>query len=176
MHWLLIDVSGLIGKPGAARKLTESGQVQDLKSGLGRVDVADSVQVDLTLTSTEGAIAVTGRVQGRLQLSCSRCLVEFGQDFALGLKEMFYLEPAAAEGNDGYDVGEDQTVNLEPMLRDAIVLNIPIKPVHSPECKGLCTICGADLNISDHSHDEEPVDVRWTVLQDLVKKGLIKDE
>lgn len=167
MHWLLFDVSSLIGKPGATRKLTESGQVQGWQTGLGRVDESNPVHVDLTLSSADGGIAVTGAVQGRFELSCSRCLVSYGQDFNLELDERFYSDPEAAENNDGYEMGE-QTVDLEPMLRDAIVLNIPIKPVHSAECKGLCLVCGADLNTSGCRHGDEPVDIRWSALKGLV--------
>lgn len=167
MHWLTIDVSSLIGKPGATRKLTESGQVQGWQTGLGRVDESNPVHVDLTLASAVGGIGVSGAVQGRFELCCSRCLIEYGQDFGLELNEQFYSDPQAAESNDGYKMDE-QTVDLEPMLRDAIVLNIPIKPVHSVDCKGLCPVCGADMNTSNCRHGEQPVDIRWAALKGLV--------
>jgi uncharacterized protein len=168
MHWLLIDVSGLIAKPGTTRELKASGPILGLASGLGRVDDADPVHVDLVLTGEHEGISATGKVWGRFHLSCSRCLVEYAEDFASELDEMFYYDPAAADSRDGYEVGEDQTVTLEPMLRDAIVLSIPIKPVHADDCRGLCTVCGADLNTSDCRHEQVPVDLRWAALKDLI--------
>jgi DUF177 domain-containing protein len=167
MHWLHIDVSDLAGKPGSSRILSAEGSVQGMVSGLGRVDEVEPVHVDLTLTSSENGIGVGGRAWGRFQLSCSRCLIEYGEDFGVDLDEMFYFEPQLAEEKDGYEV-KDQTVDLEPMLRDAIVLNIPIKPVHAEDCRGLCAVCGADLNVTDCKHGDEPVDVRWERLKDLI--------
>lgn len=167
MHWLYIDVSDLAGKPGTSRILPAEGSIQGLISGLGRVDENDPVHVNLTLTSRENGVAVRGRAWGRFQLSCSRCLIEYGEAFGVDLNEMFYFEPEVAEEKDGYEV-KDQTVDLEPMLRDAIVLNIPIKPVHAEDCRGLCAVCGADLNVTNCRHGEDLVDIRWAPLRDLI--------
>ena len=109
-----------------------------------------------------------GRVTGRYVLSCSRCLVEFGEAFDFKLDEMFYFDAEQAEEKDGYEFEEDQTVDLEPMLRDAIVLNIPIKPVHAEDCLGLCPVCGADLNVTSCDHGDQQMDMRWAALKDLI--------
>jgi uncharacterized protein len=81
--------------------------------------------------------------------------------------EKFYFEPTQAELKEGYEV-RDQVIDLEPMLRDVIVLSIPMRPVHAEECKGLCPVCGADLNVSDCKHAEPEVDARWAPLQSLM--------
>ncbi|MGQ0679070.1 MAG: YceD family protein [Actinomycetota bacterium] len=171
MHWLLIDVSGLIGRTGTTKRWEKMGAIDGLLNGMGRVDESDPVEVDLDLTGTGEGIAVSGRASGRFVLNCSRCLIEYREGFALQLDEKFYLDPESAESKDGYQVEDNLTVDLEPMLRDAIVLSLPITPVHSVQCRGLCPVCGADLNNSDCRHDQEPVDFRWAPL-----KGLIADE
>ncbi|HVL51488.1 MAG TPA: DUF177 domain-containing protein [Actinomycetota bacterium] len=167
MHWLQIDVSNLAGKPGSTRKLAASGPVEGFRSGLGWVEDGDPVYIDLLLTSTRDGIEVSGEARCRLHLSCSRCLVEYEQDFRVSLDEKFYLEPGLAEEYEGYEV-RDQVIDLEPMLRDVIVLDIPITPVHAEDCKGLCPECGADLNVSDCRHAERAVDARWAPLQSLM--------
>ncbi len=167
MQWLQIDVSNLAAKPGATRELSTSGPVEGLRAGLGWVDDGDPVHVRLTLRSDHDGIAVAGEAWGRLHLSCSRCLVEYEQGFELELDEKYFFEPSLAEQKEGYEV-RDQVIDLEPMLRDAIVLSIPMRPVHAEDCKGLCPVCGADLNVSDCQHGEQAVDARWAPLQSLV--------
>ena len=166
MHWLLIDVSGLAGKPGSSRRLSASGSIPGLAGGMGRVDDGDPVHLDVTLTSREDGIVVKGRAWGQLRLSCSRCLVEYVEDFNVGQNETFYYSAEQADEQDGYEI-QDQTVDLEPMLRDAIVLNIPIRPVHAEDCRGLCPVCGTDLNIATCEHGGEAVDTRWAPLRKL---------
>lgn len=175
MHWLQIDVSNLAGKPGSTRKLASSGPVEGFRSGLGWIEDGDSIRIDLLLQSAGDGIEVTGDAWGRLHLSCSRCLIEYEQDFKLSLDEKFFFEPDVAEENEGYLV-RDQVIDLEPMLRDVIVLDIPIRPVHAEDCKGLCPECGADLNVSDCRHAEHAIDARWAPLQSLMASQSAGDD
>jgi uncharacterized protein len=167
MHWLQIDIAGLAGKPGSSRSLSASGSIPGLAGGLGRVDDAGPVYVEAILTSREDGIDVKGRAWGRFDLSCSRCLVEYVEDFGVNFKESFYHAADLAEEKDGYEIS-GHMVDLEPMLRDAIVLSIPIKPVHSEDCRGLCKVCGTDLNLATCEHVDEPGDVRWAPLRGLL--------
>ncbi|MEX2587759.1 MAG: DUF177 domain-containing protein [Actinomycetota bacterium] len=166
-NWLLVDVSGLLGGPGLSRRFEASGRIEGLHAGLGVVEEDHPVEVGLELVSSARAIRASGRVSGRLTLGCSRCLVEFVQDLDLGVEEEFYFDSALAEAKEGYEV-TGELVNLEPMLRDAIVLSIPIKPVHAADCQGLCPVCGADLNVTECGHGEPEGDLRWAPLRDLI--------
>ncbi|MEX0790549.1 MAG: DUF177 domain-containing protein [Actinomycetota bacterium] len=167
MHWLRIDVSNLAGRYGATQEIESSGPVEGFRSGLGWIEDGDSVQIELRLRNVNAGIDATGELRGKLHLSCSRCLVEYEQDFQLDVDEKFYFEPTLAELKEGYEV-RDQVVDLEPMLRDVIVLSIPMRPVHAEDCKGLCPVCGADMNVSDCRHTEHQMDARWAPLQNLV--------
>lgn len=165
--WLLVDVSGLLGSPGLARRFDATGSIPGLRVGLGEVDESDLIAVRLQMVSTEDSIRVTGWVSGRMTLACSRCLAEYGRELDVEVREYFYFDPAMAEAKDGYEV-QDESVDLEPMLRDVIVLGIPMKPVHHPDCRGLCPVCGQDLNVADCGHDEPAVDLRWAPLKGLI--------
>lgn len=166
VSWLRVDVSGLLGGPGLSRRFVASGLLEGLQAGLGVVEQGHPVEVELELVSSVRAIQATGRVSGRLTLACSRCLVEFVEDLDLGVKEDFYFDSDLAEVKEGYEV-EGEAVDLEPMLRDAIVLSIPIKPVHVEDCQGLCPVCGVDLNVTECGHGEPEGDLRWAPLKDL---------
>ncbi len=167
MHWLQIDVTNLDGLSDGSREIRSSGPVEGFRSGLGWIDDGDSVHIDLVLRSVSDSVEAVGEVRGKLHLSCSRCLVEYQEGFRLDVDEKFYFDPTAAELKEGYEV-RDQVVNLEPMLRDVIVLSIPMRPVHTDDCKGLCPECGADLNASDCKHAKQQIDIRWAPLQSLM--------
>jgi uncharacterized protein len=167
MHWLLIDVSGLVGRPGAIQDLSTTGQIGGLRGGLGWVEDDQPVRVDLTLESVREGVLVSGTAQGLLHLSCARCLVEYQQDFERKLNEIFYLDSTAAEEAEGYEVS-GEVMDLEPMLRDAIVLDIPAKPLHDDDCRGLCPVCGIDLNTGECGHAQGGDDPRWAPLRKLM--------
>lgn len=167
MHWLQIDVSNLVGTPSGTRELSTLGPIEGLRAGLGWVEEGQPVHIRFQLRGDPDGIQVTGDAWGGLRLSCSRCLLEYPEDFELSLDEKFFFEPSVAEQRDGYEV-RDQVMDLEPMLRDAIVLSIPMRPVHAEDCKGLCPVCGADLNVAECSHGEQATDERWAPLQKLL--------
>lgn len=169
MHWLLIDVSGLAGRPGAIQDVSITGNIAGLRGGLGWVEDDEPISVDLTLESLREGVQVSGSAGGLLHLSCSRCLVEYEQEFECKLDETFYFDAGEAEEREGYEV-RGKVVDLEPMLRDAIVLDIPVKPLHDAGCRGLCPVCGTDLNIDRCNHGGGGDDPRWAPLRDLMER------
>jgi uncharacterized protein len=170
MHWLLIDVSGLAGRPGAIQDLSTAGMIGGLRGGLGWVEEGELLRVDLTFESLREGVQVSGTAGGLLHLNCSRCLVEYEQEFERKLDEIFYFDAGEAEEREGYEV-HGKVVDLEPMLRDAIVLGIPVKPLHDVDCRGLCPVCGMDLNVGHCAHGRGEVDPRWAPLRKLMEKS-----
>ena len=61
----------------------------------------------------------------------------------------------------------DDHIQLEPVVRDAVLLAMPVNPVCKPDCKGLCPECGADRNVTDCGHAGGRVDLRWEPLKQL---------
>lgn len=168
MNSFVVDISELAGHPGRSRPIKGAQVIEGLKGVLGWVEDDDPVEVDLMAESLVDGIEVSGEVSGRLQLTCSRCLVHFTEPFRKPVGETFYYRQVDEE--DGYQV-EGETIDLEQMLRDIIVLSIPMNPVHSEDCKGLCPRCGNDRNEQDCGHDQAPVDIRWAPLKGLFPEG-----
>lgn len=164
MSGLILDVSDLIGRPGASRPIRCGVAVPGLRGALGWVDDDALVQLDLSADSVVDGIAVTGTVSGTMHLSCSRCLVGFDQAFEQVVDETFYYGRRESDDDDGYAV-EAEHINLEPMVRDVIVLAIPTVPLHDEACRGLCPTCGGDLNVSDCGHSQTLEDLRWAPLR-----------
>jgi uncharacterized protein len=95
-------------------------------------------------------------------------LRDFQSPFDVTLNEILAYEgqPGAEEG---YQVTGDHA-HLEPVVRDAVILAMPLNPLHAPDCKGLCPVCGGDLNEVDCGHRVERSDLRWEPLAELKKK------
>lgn len=167
MSGLTIDIADLAGHPGAVKEVSRSQALEGLSVALGRVE-DDLVELDLQAHSVIEGIQVLGRVRGKLELSCSRCLIGYEQDFEHMVDETFFFR--GGEDRGGYAV-DGHTIDLEPMVRDVVVLSIPTRPLHSLDCKGLCPECGADLNARDCGHRPDTADLRWAPLRDLKLSG-----
>lgn len=168
MSGLRIDVGSLVGRPGMARDIRTTEHVAGLTGTLGWVEESDPVRLDLTAESLLEGVGVSGTITGRMHLRCSRCLSDYIVSFRQHVDEIFYLGTPPEE--EGYQV-EGDVLDLEPMVRDHVVLAIPVNPVHSPECRGLCPTCGADLNAGDCGHGTDGMDSRWAPLVSL--QGLL---
>ena len=79
-----------------------------------------------------------------------------------------YTFPSNANENTELILADDLHIDLLPLIREYLYLDIPISPVCKPDCKGLCPICGSDLNLSNCNHDEEDGDPRFSVLKALL--------
>ncbi len=123
------------------------------------------VTVDVLLESVHGGILVTGEVDADWSGQCRRCLEPVSGELAVEVRELF------EEGGDyerSYPLRGDQ-LDLEPMARDAIVLELPLAPLCQEGCKGLCPTCGVNRNRERcECGDTAPRDPRWAGLDAVV--------
>jgi uncharacterized protein len=111
---------------------------------------------------------VTGRVSATAELECARCLVARVEPVSVDVCELFAPTGGGAQ-EDAYPLAGPE-MDLEPMLRDALALALPLNPVCGDECKGLCARCGADLNAGPCGCPEDEPDPRWAELAVLRKR------
>ncbi|MDT9593903.1 YceD family protein [Nocardioides zeae] len=133
------------------------------------------VEIDLRLEAVMEGVLVTGTAHAVLVGECVRCLEEIDDEMSADFQELFVYDDgnADAEADEELDVRRlvDDLVDLEPMLRDAVVLALPFQPLCSEDCPGLCTECGARLaDDPEHGHGE-PIDPRWAGLAELKDAG-----
>lgn len=119
------------------------------------------------------AIEVSGSVDGNIELECYRCLEHF--DFPLSLRVWEHALSVAEEEQDDFGhLDEYQVVrgelDLLPIIRDAICLAIPTKRLCSEYCKGLCPVCGANLNLGPCGCSSKPIDARLKPLLELKRR------
>lgn len=158
---LSIDVSELLRHPGSQRRLELREEVPGLALDLAQV--AGEPDLDLLAESVVEGILITGAVSGTYRLECRRCLQEVTESFSVPVEELFLSGPPDV---DAYRV-DGEFIDLEPMVRDAVVLGMPLNPLCRPDCRGLCPQCGQNLNEADCGHRPERIDVRWEPLRRL---------
>src|SRR5919197_1575660 len=106
---------------------------------------AEPVRADLLLESVVEGILVSGPISGRARLSCDRCLRPFEKGVGVEVQELF--SRSAAPGGEEYLLSSQGEIDIEPMVRDAVLLSLPFSPLCRPGCLGLCERCGGGRNL-----------------------------
>ncbi len=107
------------------------------------------------------------KLHAMIETECVRCLDPFDQPLNTDFSELYaFTNRSTTESN--LILPEDGHINLEPILRDYMLLDVPISPLCQPDCKGLCSVCGENLNRAQCGHLTQPEDPRLTVLKDLL--------
>ncbi len=118
---------------------------------------------DLDLTTFHGIVRVGRTPQGLLVIGkfsattpaqCVRCLIDVEQKLQIEFSELYAFSPRSASEL-GLILPEDGNIDLEPIIREYLLIEIPISPLCRPECKGLCIICGEDLNQINCEHQPQ---------------------
>ena len=128
------------------------------------------LDLDLRLESVSEGVLVTGSVTAPTTGECSRCLSSMTSTVRINLTELYaYPDSATEQSSEDDEVGHvvNDTVDLEQAIIDAVGLELPLSPVCSPDCPGLCAQCGIAMADAEPGHSHELIDPRWAKLADL---------
>jgi uncharacterized protein len=148
----------------------------DLGTAVIGVPAGTDLELDLRLEAVMEGVLVSGRVRGRAAGECVRCLGDVEAPFDIELQELFVYPDHALDDEEEElrriedKAPEGDVIDLEPALRDAVVLALPFQPVCRADCPGLCPQCGMPL-ADDPDHRHEDLDPRWKALWGLVPEG-----
>jgi len=175
---LVIDVRTLQRRPGFMITVTRSAPAPTgLGVAMARVPEGSPIELDVRLESVLEGVLVTGTADLEINAECSRCLEPVGWHEEVDFTELFRYPSTDARGAvvEEADESEDplpelqnDLIDLEPVLRDAVVIDLPLAPLCSEECLGLCPECGFRLE-EDPQHEHETSDPRWAALADLLE-------
>lgn len=121
----------------------------------------------VTIGRTPQGLVVQGKFSADTTLECVRCLNEFNYPLTWGITELYAFNKKSVSESDLL-VPDDAHLDLAPLVREYGLLELPIKPLHAPDCKGLCIECGQDLNVKDCGHDQDGGDSPFSVLKKLL--------
>ncbi|MGU3433581.1 YceD family protein [Actinomycetes bacterium M1A6_2h] len=137
--------------------------------GLDLIAISEGadLSLDLRLESVSEGVLVSGTVSADTAGECSRCLEPFESHVTLNITELYaYPDSVTDETTDADDVYrvEDDAIDLEPLLVDVAGLTLPLRPLCTEDCQGLCAECGVRLAIAEPGHGHEILDPRWAGL------------
>jgi uncharacterized protein len=130
-----------------------------------RVPAGADLELDIQLEGVTEGVLVTATVTAPLAGECARCLEPFTSAASVRFQELYTLAEGVA-GPDGY-VLDGGLLDLEPALRDAVVLDLPLSPLCSDDCLGLCAQCGIRLADAPPGHGHEERGPMWAALKDV---------
>jgi uncharacterized metal-binding protein YceD (DUF177 family) len=131
------------------------------------VPAAAAVGLRLRLESVMEGVLVTGDLDVPVEGSCARCLEPIEDTLHLSVQELYAYSGSTTEATSEEDEVrriEGDYLDLEPLVRDTVVLNLPLAPVCAEDCAGLCVDCGQRLDDLPADHAHEVIDPRWAGL------------
>jgi uncharacterized protein len=129
----------------------------ELKDLAGKIDIGRTPQ----------GLVMQGKFSAETKLECVRCLKEFIHPLQWEITELYAFKKKSVSESELL-VPDDAHIDLAPLIREYALLEIPIKPLHDPECKGLCIECGQDLNLKDCGHSQDSDESPFAKIKDLL--------
>ncbi|GGD68701.1 YceD family protein [Paenibacillus nasutitermitis] len=158
---------------GTSVPIRESLNADWLQQVRSDVISASPLEVDLTATATDGIAHVEGKLSVEVEFACSRCLEPVKEQITVPFHERF--KPAKAkienlENEEEIIAVEEDSVDLDPIVEETMLLSLPFIPLCDEDCKGLCHTCGTNLNVENCGCSKDVIDPRLAALQDFFKK------
>lgn len=149
----------------------EVGYSHEIPFELDKVKLDDlelqNFEGSVTIGRTPQGLVVQGKFSADTILECVRCLREFTFPLHWEITELYAFNKRSVSES-GLLLPDDAHIDLAPLLREYAFLEVPINPLHKPDCKGLCPVCGQDLNIRDCGHRQDQDDSPFAKLKDLL--------
>lgn len=164
----VLDTRSLGRAPGSIRQVHRVVTASE-KIGLDLIAIPAGAEIDLDLTlqAVSEGVLVTGSVSAPIEGECSRCLESFTDDLELEITELFaYPDSATEQTTEEDEIYRlvDDMIDIEPVITDAVGLELPLQPLCEPDCAGLCPECGVRMAIAGPDHTHEILDPRWAGL------------
>ncbi|WP_063065016.1 YceD family protein [Nocardia violaceofusca] len=164
----VLDTRSLGRAPGSIRQVHRVVTASE-KIGLDLIAIPAGAEIDLDLTlqAVSEGVLVTGSVSAPIEGECSRCLESFTDDLELEITELFaYPDSATEQTTEEDEIYRlvDDMIDIEPVVTDAVGLELPLQPLCEPDCAGLCPECGVRMAIAGPDHTHEILDPRWAGL------------
>ena len=165
---LIVNVVELLRWPGTTKDVVLSVAVADLEFGESRIS-DEPVDINLHLEALSNGVTVNGTTSATWVGECRRCLAPMSARMTIELSELYQQMP---DDSEAYVIDNDQ-INLLPMVRENLLLAVPLGPLCREDCPGFCPHCGKDLSETTCSCENTEVDPRWAALETL--KGSLKE-
>jgi uncharacterized protein len=151
----------------------EIGRNHDFPFEFDKINLGDDLDLrgfagNINIGRTPQGLVVQADFTADITLECVRCLTDFEHNLEWSFTELYAFD-ARSETESGLILPEDAHIDLAELLRDYALLEVPINPICSPDCQGLCIECGQNLNEKDCGHTSDDGDSPFSVLKGLLE-------
>ena len=163
----VVSVKDLMKHPGNMKEIELTTVLEaEIGTPVVKLPKGQTLEIDLRLESVHEGILASGSLHSDAQAICSRCLEEISLEIEVEFQELF----AYSSSSDDELVVDGETIDLEQIVIDSVVLNLPFQPLCSQDCLGLCAECGVRLSENPGHEHEKPIDSRFSALKSLQSK------
>lgn len=164
------SVRGLFDALASSRTVTDDVEIADVALGGQSYHFEGPASFEIDLTNAGAGIVAGGVVRATVLTPCSRCLCDARLSVEAEV-DAFYVLPGREEDlpeeQEAELIADDMTVDLEPSVAAALVVELPFAPLHDEHCKGICPVCGADRNTDACDCVVTAEDSRFAALREL---------
>ncbi|MCF8010667.1 MAG: DUF177 domain-containing protein [Clostridiales bacterium] len=170
---LKLDIKKLKEEKGGQEHFDINSYLPDFVEGDYKITFAGPAGLSIDMTNSNAGILMTGKVTVKVYLNCDRCLAPFEYQVNTKLFETYYDEENAVsraqkEAEEFIPFSGDE-IDIQPEVIEAIILAMPVKALCKEDCKGLCPLCGTNLNYETCDCQQEKIDPRLSKLKELLK-------
>ncbi len=153
---MLIDLS-VLKETGNKKEIKSQLKFEDLTFQKRKIVIPDKLALQLTIYKARDSFIFTGNLTGKIIIECSRCLEPFSMEIELEIEKDLSIQ----------EIEDLENFNIMEMIKPDLFLVIPIKPLCSEECQGICPLCGKNLNEEECDCTVDDVDPRLEKLKDF---------
>lgn len=157
---MFIELEPIFNNIGESLNINYSFSVEDENH------IGSPVTVEGAVKNNTGIVTLSGVIKAKIVSSCDRCAEEFNREMSFPFTHVL-ISKLNGQDDDEYILVENMRLNLDELLREDIILSLPTQYLCKEDCKGLCRICGQNLNFKQCGC-KEPIDPRLAVLQQLL--------
>ena len=163
---MVINFSDLLSKKNRKKQISLSFELEPFEFEGEEIRAIEKVDVEGVAISENDVIVIEASIKTKLKLNCSRCLDTFIYPIDIDIEERF-TNNKELQDEEGIIFVEGDTLDLSLIVENSIISTLPIKRLCAEDCKGLCSNCGANLNVDKCSCNNYDVDIRLAKLKEL---------
>ena len=165
---MIIDISKLLASEGSSIQIAKTIELDSELFSDNGIILNTPVNLSGDIKSVSGMLYMTLDISTEFVAQCSRCLSDTAQKLNFTINEVF-SKPELENENDDVIILDSNEINLRDIVVESLSCALPITSLCNENCKGLCPVCGCNLNIEECSCEVEDIDPRLAVLKDFLK-------
>ena len=166
-----VNISDIVKIDGASLNVEFNEVINDLKTIAGDEYIFISpVRFDGSIVNISGVLKLNGQLKAEYTVKCHMCLKDVDGKLSININESF-VDADKVENDTDVETYtyEGNFIEIDKVLMDSIVLNLPMKQACTAECKGICPRCGIDLNVGQCECKDDEINPRMEILKDFFK-------